>query len=314
MDIQYLLLLQELRNATGGIFDELFNVISKIAVDIMPILPYLIFWAVDKGWGYRFFSVLWGGEIVNGTLKLTACAYRPWIRDARIEPAGDSKVAATGYSFPSGHTMCATGMYGTTAVWQYKKRRWLSVLCMVMILLTGFSRNFLGVHTPQDVIVGFVETVIIIWATGAIGKKISGNAKLIDILSFVGVFAVAVVLIYIKVKPYPMDYVDGNLLVDPQKMMPDTFKAAGGFLGLMIGSYIERHYVKYKIPEGAKNLPVLACVGTAVIYVWITLVNNISFKVWFGAQWGNFVSYAVMMIFAVAVYPIFIMKTAAARD
>ena len=40
IDIQYLLFLQEIRNATGGIFDEIFNMISKIAVDIMPILPF----------------------------------------------------------------------------------------------------------------------------------------------------------------------------------------------------------------------------------------------------------------------------------
>ena len=36
MDIQYLLWLQELRNATGGVFDEFFNALSKFAVDIMP--------------------------------------------------------------------------------------------------------------------------------------------------------------------------------------------------------------------------------------------------------------------------------------
>ncbi|MBR1737409.1 MAG: phosphatase PAP2 family protein, partial [Firmicutes bacterium] len=180
MDIEYLLFLQDLRNATGGIFDEYFNVISKIAVDIMPLLPYLIFWAVDKSWGYRFLSVLWSGELVNGTIKLSACAYRPWIRDMRIEPAGDAKVAATGYSFPSGHTMCATAIYGTTAVWQRNKRRILSFLCVVMILLTGFSRNFLGVHTPQDVIVGFTVTALIVWVSGVIGKKLNGNGKVSD--------------------------------------------------------------------------------------------------------------------------------------
>lgn len=64
---------------------------------------------------------------MNGAVKLSVCAYRPWIRDSRIVPAGDSKVAATGYSFPSGHTMCATAMYGTTAVWQRKKRKWLAI-------------------------------------------------------------------------------------------------------------------------------------------------------------------------------------------
>ena len=114
MDIQYLLWLQELRNATGGAFDELFNALSKFAVDIMPFLPFVIFWCVDKKWGYRYITT-WGiGEVVNGIVKLTVCAYRPWIRSSAIEPAGDSKVAATGYSFPSGHTMVATVTYGTT--------------------------------------------------------------------------------------------------------------------------------------------------------------------------------------------------------
>ena len=48
MDIQYLLWLQELRNATGGVFDEFFNSLSKFAVDIMPFLPFVVFWCADK--------------------------------------------------------------------------------------------------------------------------------------------------------------------------------------------------------------------------------------------------------------------------
>ena len=219
MDIQYLLWLQELRNATGGILDEFFNALSKFAVDIMPFLPFVIFWAVDKKWGYRFITT-WGiGEIVNGIIKLTVCAYRPWIRSDLIEPAGDSKVAATGYSFPSGHTMVATVTYGTAFVWQKDKRRWLSVICAVLIALTAFSRNFLGVHTLQDVIVGFLESVIIILVVGLVWKKVEGKEKVLDILTLIGFVAVVATLVYIMLKPYPMDYVDGELLVDPQKMM-----------------------------------------------------------------------------------------------
>ena len=308
IDIEYLLFLQELRNATGGIFDEFFNMISKIAVDIMPILPYIIFWSINKGWGYRFLGTFWSGEIVNGIIKLTACAYRPWIRDARIDPAGDSKVAATGYSFPSGHTMCATATYGLTAVWQYKKRKILSVLCIVMIVLTGFSRNFLGVHTPQDVIVSLAVTSFIVWASGKVGNILKDNEKLTDIMSIVGVLLAILAIVYIKIKPYPLDIVNGNLLVDPQKMMPDTFKAAGGFIGFIIGSYIERHYIKYEIPFGSKELPLLTCVGSALVYIWINLLTPIAFKVWFGNQWGNFISFIIMVILVMTVYPWFIMK------
>ncbi|MBQ9606446.1 MAG: phosphatidic acid phosphatase, partial [Lachnospiraceae bacterium] len=73
-----------------------------------------------------------------------------------------------------------------------------------------------------------------------------GNEKTIDILTLIGVIAVLLTLVYILIKPYPMDYVDGQLLVDPQKMMNDTFKACGSFLGLLLGSYLDRHYLKPK--------------------------------------------------------------------
>ena len=306
MDIQYLLWLQELRGATGGMFDEFFNALSKFAVDIMPFLPFVVFWCADKKWGYRFITS-WGiGEVVNGIIKLTVCAYRPWIRSDLIEPAGDSKVAATGYSFPSGHTMVATITYGTTIAWQKDKRRWLAILCGVLIALTGFSRNFLGVHTPQDVIVGFSESVIIIFVVGFVQKKTDGNEKVIDILTLVGVFVVVLTLVYIIVKPYPMDYVDGKLLVDPQVMMNDTFKACGAFLGLLLGSYLDRHYIKYEIPVGAAELPMLTCIGAAIMFGWKEWFAPATIVALLGGHWGNMTARFIMVLFALSIWPVVI--------
>ena len=309
MDIQYLLWLQGLRIASGGMFDELFNAISKFAVDIMPFLPFVVFWCADKKWGYRFITT-WGiGEVLNGIIKLTVCAYRPWIRSDLIEPAGDSKVAATGYSFPSGHTMVATVTYGTTVAWQKDRRRWLAILCGVMILLTGFSRNFLGVHTPQDVVVGFCESVLLIWAVGAVQKKIGDNEKALDILTLVGAAAVVLTLAYILLKPYPMDYVDGELLVDPQKMMNDSFKACGAFLGFLLGSYLDRHTLKYEIPVGAAELPMLTCTGAAILFAWKEFFAPATIVAAFGGHWGNLIARAVMVFFAMTIWPMVITKT-----
>lgn len=310
MDIQYLLWLQELRNATGGIFDEFFNAVSKVAVDLMPFLPFVIFWCADKKWGYRFILTLGISDLLNGILKLTVCAYRPWIRSNLIEPAGDSKVAATGYSFPSGHTTEATAVYGTIAAWQYKKQRWLAVLCGVLIVLTGFSRNFLGVHTPQDVVVGFLMTLIVILVVGYGQKKIDGDDRKLDILSIIGVLVVIATIIYITIKPYPMDYVDGVLLVDPDKMMNDTFKACGAFIGFLAGSYIERHYIRYEIPAGAKNLSILGFVGFLIVFAWKEFFAPATIVLLFGGHWGNFIARFMMWFFAVAVWPIVIRKNA----
>jgi hypothetical protein len=61
IDIQYLLWLQNLRNSLGGAFDEFFNALSKFAVDVLPFLPFVIFWGVDKSWGYFFLTNHWTG-------------------------------------------------------------------------------------------------------------------------------------------------------------------------------------------------------------------------------------------------------------
>ncbi len=310
MDIEYLLFLQNIRLATGGTFDEFFNAISKVAVDVMPFLPFVVFWCVSKKWGYRYLLTLGVGEIVNGLIKLTVCAYRPWIRSELIEPAGDSKTAATGYSFPSGHTSSATDTYGTTFVWQKDKRRWIAVICAVMIVLTGFSRNYLGVHTPQDVLVGFIENVIIIILVGMAMEKLEGNEKIKDVLTALGIAAIVLAIIYITKKPYPMDYVDGALLVDPEKMMNDCFKSCGALIGLMVGSYIDRHYLHYEIPEGSKNLPILGFVGFIIAFSWKEYFAPATLVAAFGGHWGHFISRFILWMFAVVIWPLCIKKLA----
>ena len=314
MDISYLLWLQDLREATGGMFDEIFNAITKFAIDILPFLSFVIFWCVDKKWGYRFMATYGISEVVNNLVKLTVCAYRPWIRSDLIEPAGDSKVAATGYSFPSGHTQKATVMYGTIAVWQGKKRRWLAIFCIVMIALTMISRNYLGVHTPQDVLVGCAESVIIIFLVGFAQKKIDGDNKKLDILSIIGILLIVGALLYMMLKPYPMDYVDGELLVDPQKMMDNGFKACGILMGFILGSFIERHFVRYEIPKGAKNLGLLVFVGFMIAFAWKEYFAPATVVALFGNHWGNYIARIILWIFAIAIWPIFIRKWAKEGD
>ncbi len=310
MDIQYLLFLQGIRLSTGGVFDEFFNSLSKFAVDIMAFLPFIVFWCVNKKWGYRYLATFSIGEVVNGVIKLTVCAYRPWIRSDRIEPAGDSKVAATGYSFPSGHTMSATCTYGTTVAWQYKKRTWLAVICCILIALTGFSRNFLGVHTPQDVIVGFLVAFFCILLVGFAQRKINGDDRILDILSVVGIIALIAAMIYVMKKPYPMDYVEGVLLVDPEKMKNDFFKGCGMFLGFIVGSFLERHYIHYEIPVGAKNLPILGFVGFMISFGWKEYFAPAILVTAFGGHWGNMAARFILWIFVVAVWPVCIRKWA----
>ena len=105
-----------------------------------------------------------------------------------------------------------------------------------------------------------------------------------------------------------MDYVDGNLLVDPNKTMNDTFKACGAFLGFMIGSYADRHYLHYEIPEGARELPMLTCVGAAIMFAWKEFFAPATVVAALGGHWGNMMARFIMVIFGVCIWPYIIKR------
>ncbi|MBM7643926.1 undecaprenyl-diphosphatase [Scopulibacillus daqui] len=79
----------------------------------------------------------------------------------RERPSGHHYVEASGYSFPSGHTMNAIGVYGIIAYVLYRilknqTLKWAAaVIFMLLILLIGLSRPILGVHYFSDIAAGY---------------------------------------------------------------------------------------------------------------------------------------------------------------
>jgi len=109
----------------------------------------LLYWCVDKAFGFRLLFLTSLGASVNGFLKAIFRIPRPWVLDPGFSIVEAAREGAGGYSFPSGHTQNACILLGSLALW--KKRKRLSLFMLLLILLTGFSRMYLGVHTPLDV-------------------------------------------------------------------------------------------------------------------------------------------------------------------
>ena len=158
MDIQYLHFLQDMRESLDGVLNGFFLQISDWLSGIFVwMLACVMFWSADKKVGSFLFLNVGFSRSLMQTLKLTFCVYRPWIRSAQIMPIEK----ATGYSFPSGHTITATANYGTL-IERYRQHRPLCVFLVLMAVLTMFSRNYIGVHTPQDVVVGLLMGIMVV--------------------------------------------------------------------------------------------------------------------------------------------------------
>ena len=124
------------------------------------VIALIVFWCVNKRHGYYIMSVGFIGSITNQFMKLWFRIPRPWVRDPSLSAVEGSVEGAGGYSFPSGHTQTAVGLLGAVAV--TTRRRWLCALSMFGAILVGFSRMYLGVHTPADVLVGAAQSVLLL--------------------------------------------------------------------------------------------------------------------------------------------------------
>ena len=135
---------------------------------VVPLLAAIVLAFYLKGW--RLSAVMLVISTAGGVFLTTVL--KGVFRRARPEIV-DSGYAAGFYSFPSGHATVAVGFYGALAlILAYHLRgpaRWAVVLLgTALVLLIGFSRLYLGVHYPTDVLAGFLATPLWLVSVGGV--------------------------------------------------------------------------------------------------------------------------------------------------
>lgn len=303
MDISYLLGLQDFRNGAGAGLTGFLSKMSFIGeMNTVLIFTALIYWCVSKDFGTYLLMGWSGNRVVNGLLKVAACVYRPWIRDVRVIPEPEALATATGYSFPSGHSMNAASLYGGGAI-RRELSRGLRILLALIAVLIAFSRNFLGVHTPQDVLVGLGAGLLVMWGVSGLLKWIAAHPEKDILVLCVGVAVSVAVAVFAALRSYPVDYgPDGKLLVDGAKMANDTFKGVGWCVGFLAGWVLERRFIRFSTDVSIATR-VTRCVGGLLGYYAVSLILLPLLKGWIPGVGGTIATCFLQMFYVTFLFP-----------
>ncbi len=132
------------------------NLFGVAGVSVLALLLALILiWKRNWQWLWALVLVVPGGMLLNVLIKVAVARPRPVF--------GDPLLTLTSYSFPSGHAVAATCFCGLLVAMVFsasRDMRWRALAAstaILLVILVGFSRIYLGVHYLSDVLAGFAE-------------------------------------------------------------------------------------------------------------------------------------------------------------
>lgn len=302
MEILYFL--EKVRNP---FLDGLFLGITQMGDEAFFLLIALVtFWCINKNMGYFLMSTCFFGVVLNQSLKLIFKVPRPWVRDPSFTAVASAIDAATGYSFPSGHTQNAVSIFGCLAAGSgmlFDKKKARGIFCAVCVLLAlgvSFSRLYLGVHTFNDVVFSVALALVLVFLLRPVFVKHSPNPIIISVIIGVMVAATCAYLIY----SYTLTSADEVALANILTGQKHAWYMLGGVLGILTFYPLERKFVRFdtKAKFAVQVLKVIpGFILTFAIKELLKLPLNAIFS---GHGVAHAIRYFAIVGFAVYVWPV----------
>lgn len=216
--IDFIVAVQTIRSP---VLDAFFRIISFLGdAEFYVLLAPIILWSVDYRLGARLTVVLSFSLYLNELVKNLFQQPRP------CEPKPELCLTeAPGYGLPSGHSQNAIVFWGMLAHWIGKAWAW--ILAILMMVLIGFSRIYLGVHFPTDVFAGWALGIVVLAIYLLVGKRIEawvgGRSLAIQLL-----LAVSIPLLFFVFNPTDIG-----------------LQIASGSTGILVGLVLGLRFLNY---------------------------------------------------------------------
>lgn len=235
--MSFLYFLEGLRNP---VCDFLFSIITLCGEEtVFMAIGLIVFWCFSKSQGYYLLCTGFVGTVLNQFLKITCRVLRPWDKDPNFTIVESARKAATGYSFPSGHTQSAVGLFGGVA--RANKQKWLRIAAIAICVLVPLSRMYLGVHTPADVLVSTGIALVLIFAGYPLFMKAAKSPKLMYTILISLAAIMAAYLVFVNCYQFPADTDPHNL----EEAIKNGFTLMGCALGFIVVYTVDIKWTKF---------------------------------------------------------------------
>ena len=203
---------------------------------IFIVAAVVVFWCVSKWEGYYLMTIAFCGTVLNQFLKLICRVPRPWVRDPNFTIVESARAEATGYSFPSGHTQNAIGLFGGMARWG--GRRWVRIGLTALALVIAFSRMYLGVHTPADVGVSLVLAAALVLGLYPLMRRAQEKPRYMGYVLAAMLVVSGAFVVFVETCGFPADMDAENLASG----IGNAWKMLGAVAGMTLAWLLDRRY------------------------------------------------------------------------
>lgn len=207
---------------------------------IFIVAAVVVFWCVSKWEGYYLMTIAFCGTVLNQFLKLICRVPRPWVRDPNFTIVESARAEATGYSFPSGHTQNAIGLFGGMARWG--GRRWVRLGLMALALVIAFSRMYLGVHTPADVGVSLVLAAALVLGLYPLMRRAQEKPRYMGYVLAAMLVVSGAFVVFVEAYGFSADTDAENLASG----IGNAWKMLGAVAGMTLAWLLDRRYIHFE--------------------------------------------------------------------
>lgn len=294
--MDFLKFLQSIRTDFG---DLLMGTITRLGEEtIFLVIGLLFLWCVDKKRGYFILFTGFIGVVLNQFLKILFRVPRPWVIDPTFEIVESARAEATGYSFPSGHTQCAASLFGGIALSE-KKYKWIRYSAIAVVILVAFSRMYLGVHSPSDVLFSLALGAVLVFGLYPLMMR-EHKSNLPMYITMGSIFAFTVgVFLFIHLYSFPAE-VD---IVNLNSAKENVSKLMGVVVSMMIVYIADQKWIRFEV-RAVWWAQILKLVGGLVPVILVKSLAKTPLNSLLGESFGNAVRYFLVVAVAGLLWPL----------